>query len=264
MGKSSLRNLLPLGKKTNISPLEDFPKIFLCQKSHKKETPLPRQRTKKFVTCDVSKFQSIQLSRISLNQFSISHISPHSIPENFLPKKLSVFFLGSHIFLLEFKILEICFYWKYDRISERWTQLGSLWAAFDSTILDPWEILFLRSSSTPWAFWNLPADKINYTDPSKTLGTFIRSPRYETKGLSAFSIRQKISFFFNGGNLRKFGNGRVFDHTPKFQKFFLPTISSDGCWLWMPGKNLEFPSENICQNLTLKKFEFSMKRKKNS
>jgi len=56
-----------------------------------------------------------------------------------------------------------------------------------------WEIWFLRSSLTLWAFANRPDDY-----PSKTLSSFIRSLRYETKRLrtlfeilgSPFSLSQ--------------------------------------------------------------------------
>ena len=60
--------------------------------------------------------------------------------------------------------------------------------------------------------------------------------------------------FFNERNSQKSGYGRGDDHAPKFQKILL--CNNFLGWLLNMGisKNLELPSENLCQNFTLKKF----------
>jgi len=85
---------------------------------------------------------------------------------------LSVFFLGSHISLLEFKILK-----EFSQIFSYCREANTSRA----TPLDSCEKF--NFSGPPWLFeLSLIAQMIiNFAYPPKTLSSFIRSPRYETK-----------------------------------------------------------------------------------
>jgi len=155
-------------------------------------------------------------------------------------------------------------------IRQRWVRVKWSWAA---------------SGSIPLAF--LKYAKINFTYPSKTLSSFQRSLRYETKRLrTLFKILHSPLYkpFLKARNI--LSPRKMISSTSEGMEFFGRSfhieISSPGerdweksggrgiwsCpknsldqfrdthsnWKWTHAKNLELPSENICQNLTSKKF----------
>jgi len=65
---------------------------------------------------------------------------------------------------------------KFDAIQQRWMTIEWWRVAYDS----------IKSSFTPWTFWDLPSDHKNWTHPSETLSSSLRLLRYETKRLGTF------------------------------------------------------------------------------
>ena len=184
----------------------------------------------------------------------INHPTHMSVSSIFL--KIWCFKVWAQIFLDQgyspTTLSKFYFYtFKSDLSRQRWAWVKWSWVA---------------SGPIPLAF--LKYAKINFTCPSKTLSSFLRSPRYETKRLEAlfeilhsplykskddqFKLKGGQNFFVTDSLTDSLARSRHIEiffrdnHVPKFQFFF----SFPQFLIWMPEKNLERPSENICRKLT--------------
>ena len=105
------------------------------------------KRDKKIWIFDTFKFHVTRKSRISLDQWSISHIKMSSI----FRKNFPTFGLGSHTDLLESKILKKCYisqissYWRETKTT--WTMIGCIWFNHAEFSRD---FIFLSSCSWDW------------------------------------------------------------------------------------------------------------------